>query len=115
MIDTGPSTRYSCVIRLPVAASLPVLAIVSSPSLCNSFKAYASSSAPSLPHARQFFFFRFPPPIVKKPVPLHRRFFMPLSPRHNPPPRPHQQLFPRRPQPLNPPRQRRIEFSRHRR
>jgi hypothetical protein len=38
-IITGPSTRYCCVVRLPVVASLPVLAMVSSPSLCSSYKA----------------------------------------------------------------------------
>ena len=30
-IITGPTTRYSCVTKRPVAGSLPVLAMVSSP------------------------------------------------------------------------------------
>ena len=38
-IITGPSTRYSCVTSRPVAGSLPVDAMVSSPSLCSSFSA----------------------------------------------------------------------------
>ena len=38
-IITGPSTRYSCVTIRPVLESLPVLAMVKAPSLCNSFKA----------------------------------------------------------------------------
>ena len=38
-IITGPSTRYWCVTQPPVAGSLPVEAMVSSPSLCNSFSA----------------------------------------------------------------------------
>ena len=38
-IITGPSTRYSCVTIRPVLESLPVLAMVNAPSLCNSFKA----------------------------------------------------------------------------
>jgi hypothetical protein len=36
---TGPSTRYVCVTSLPVTASFPVEAIVSSPALCRSFSA----------------------------------------------------------------------------
>jgi len=36
---TGPSNRYSCVTKLPVVASLPVLAMVTSPSDCSSFNA----------------------------------------------------------------------------
>ncbi|MCY1378521.1 hypothetical protein D9M69_661630 [compost metagenome] len=36
---TGPCTRYCLVTRLPVASSLPVLAMVSSPSDCSSFRA----------------------------------------------------------------------------
>lgn len=35
-IITGPRTRYSCVTKRPVAASLPVEAMVSSPSDCSS-------------------------------------------------------------------------------
>ena len=38
-IITGPSTRYSCVTRRPLVGSLPVDAMVSSPSLCKSFSA----------------------------------------------------------------------------
>jgi len=38
-IITGPSTRYSCVTSLPVAGSLPVEAMVNSPSDCSSFSA----------------------------------------------------------------------------
>ena len=36
---TGPSTRYSLVTKSPVLSSLPVLAIVTSPSDCKSFNA----------------------------------------------------------------------------
>ena len=38
-IITGPSTRYSCVTSVPLAGSLPVLAMVSTPSDCSSFSA----------------------------------------------------------------------------
>ena len=38
-IMTGPSTWYSCVSMRPVFGSLPVLAMVNSPSDCSSFNA----------------------------------------------------------------------------
>ena len=68
---TGPSTRYCCVTRLPVSGSLPVEAIVSSPSRLQELQRIARAAGAFLLGDREDFVLEVRLAHVKERLPGH--------------------------------------------